>query len=156
MNREETQKMKNFKVFITESKTISIGIIVTDGNVILGGKAPNLSTWDIPKGLPDPGETPADTAVREAHEEFGIHAPKSELKLLGTFKYRPEKDLTLFLWKPQVLPLIQDMRCYSEFEWYGKMLPEFINFKYISFKESNKYFNKSFIKILNQIKNDII
>jgi 8-oxo-dGTP pyrophosphatase MutT (NUDIX family) len=30
-------------------------------------------TWVLPKGLVDPGEKPAETALREAHEETGVH-----------------------------------------------------------------------------------
>ena len=30
-------------------------------------------TWVLPKGLIDPGETPAETALREGHEETGVH-----------------------------------------------------------------------------------
>ena len=31
-------------------------------------------TWALPKGLIDPGEKGAETAVREAYEETGLHA----------------------------------------------------------------------------------
>jgi len=30
-------------------------------------------TWALPKGLIDPGEGPAETALREGHEETGVH-----------------------------------------------------------------------------------
>ena len=30
--------------------------------------------WVLPKGLVDQGESPADTALREGHEETGLHA----------------------------------------------------------------------------------
>lgn len=30
-------------------------------------------TWALPKGLVDSGETPAETALREAYEETGVH-----------------------------------------------------------------------------------
>jgi 8-oxo-dGTP pyrophosphatase MutT (NUDIX family) len=29
--------------------------------------------WTLPKGLIDPGETPAETALREGYEETGVH-----------------------------------------------------------------------------------
>ena len=29
--------------------------------------------WTVPKGFIDPGETPAETAVKEAREEAGVH-----------------------------------------------------------------------------------
>jgi 8-oxo-dGTP pyrophosphatase MutT (NUDIX family) len=35
------------------------------------GKPPG--TWALPKGNIDPGETPAETAVREVWEETGVH-----------------------------------------------------------------------------------
>ncbi|MCS7006397.1 MAG: NUDIX domain-containing protein [Thermoleophilia bacterium] len=31
-------------------------------------------TWALPKGLVDPGESPAETALREAYEETGVRA----------------------------------------------------------------------------------
>jgi 8-oxo-dGTP pyrophosphatase MutT (NUDIX family) len=41
--------------------------------------------WALPKGLIDPGERPAETAVREVHEETGLHA-RLERKL-GDVRY---------------------------------------------------------------------
>ena len=41
--------------------------------------------WALPKGLVDPGETPAETAVREAAEETGLTA-RLDVKL-GDVKY---------------------------------------------------------------------
>jgi 8-oxo-dGTP pyrophosphatase MutT (NUDIX family) len=42
-------------------------------------------TWALPKGLVDPGESPAETAVREAYEETGLQA-RLDVKL-GDVKY---------------------------------------------------------------------
>jgi len=41
--------------------------------------------WALPKGLVDPGETPAETAVREAAEETGLAASLDEK--LGDVRY---------------------------------------------------------------------
>ncbi len=43
------------------------------GRVILG-RYPSSDTWTIPGGVIDPGEHPADAAVRECYEETGIIA----------------------------------------------------------------------------------
>jgi 8-oxo-dGTP pyrophosphatase MutT (NUDIX family) len=41
------------------------------GRVILG-RYPGRETWAIPGGVIDPGEHPADAAVRECYEETGV------------------------------------------------------------------------------------
>jgi len=43
------------------------------------------AVWALPKGLVDPGETPAETAVREAAEETGLEASLDEK--LGDVRY---------------------------------------------------------------------
>ena len=40
----------------------------------------------LPGGKPEPGETPARTAGREAHEEIGVLLDESRLRELGTFR----------------------------------------------------------------------
>ncbi len=40
-----------------------------------GGKPPGV--WALPKGLVDPGESPAETAVREVREETGVDGRSS-------------------------------------------------------------------------------
>ena len=47
------------------------------------GKPPG--TWALPKGLVDEGEAPAETALREAYEETGVHARLD--RKLGDVKY---------------------------------------------------------------------
>ena len=44
-----------------------------------------VGTWALPKGIVDAGETPADTAQREAYEETGVHARLSSE--LGDVRY---------------------------------------------------------------------
>lgn len=43
--------------------------------------------WGFPKGIIDPGETPLDTALKEAEEEAGLEG-EIEPEPLGTYKYR--------------------------------------------------------------------
>ncbi len=42
--------------------------------------------WSFPKGVVDPGETPAETALKEAHEEAGLLG-RIEGKALGKYTY---------------------------------------------------------------------
>lgn len=46
--------------------------------------------WSIPKGLPEPGESPEAAARRETLEETGIAAP-ADLVDLGTVRYRKSR-----------------------------------------------------------------
>jgi 8-oxo-dGTP pyrophosphatase MutT (NUDIX family) len=43
-----------------------------DGRVLLGRRADN-GEWALIAGIPEPGEQPAVAAVREVHEETGVH-----------------------------------------------------------------------------------
>jgi 8-oxo-dGTP pyrophosphatase MutT (NUDIX family) len=46
--------------------------------------------WALPKGLVDPGESPAETAVREVREETGVDGRLVEK--LGDVKYVYTRD----------------------------------------------------------------
>jgi phosphohistidine phosphatase len=43
--------------------------------------------WGFPKGIIDPGETPEETALKEAEEEAGL-VGKIEGKPIGSYRYR--------------------------------------------------------------------
>ena len=52
--------------------------------------------WSLPKGLIEADETPIAAARREFAEELGILAPEVDYELLGEFRYRSGKLLTVF------------------------------------------------------------
>jgi putative (di)nucleoside polyphosphate hydrolase len=106
----------------------SCGVIVTDGERLLLGHATRSPRWDIPKGMTEPGESFAAAARRELFEETGLDAGDAELRPLGVFPYRRDKDLALFAWTPPLLPDPQTLVCTSYFSWKGAMLPEFDRF----------------------------
>jgi 8-oxo-dGTP pyrophosphatase MutT (NUDIX family) len=59
-------------------------------------------TWALPKGLVDRGETPAETALREAYEETGVHgrldAKLGDVRYVYTWKgERVFKVVSFFL-----------------------------------------------------------
>lgn len=43
------------------------------------------TSFMLPGGKPEPGETAQDTVVREIREELGLHLDESQLFFLGTF-----------------------------------------------------------------------
>jgi ADP-ribose pyrophosphatase YjhB (NUDIX family) len=59
-------------------------IVDGDGRLLVMKRAGD-GTWGLPGGFSDPGETPAETAVREATEETGLVVDPVELV---TFQYR--------------------------------------------------------------------
>ena len=109
-------------------KSVSCGVIVTDGERLVLGHATRSPRWDIPKGMAEPGESLVDAARRELFEETGLDAPEAELKPLGVAPYRSGKDLALFAWAVPVLPDPATLHCASCFDWRGNMLPEFDHF----------------------------
>ncbi len=57
--------------------------------------------WGFPKGIIDPGETPEETALKEAQEEAGLGG-KVNGKPIGSYRYRKwgvELVCTMFLLK---------------------------------------------------------
>ncbi len=55
----------------------------------------DAGTWQIPKGVPEPGEEPAATARREAQEELGVKLA-GPLRPLGEIRQAGGKLVTAF------------------------------------------------------------
>ena len=47
--------------------------VVIDGGRVLLVRRADTGKWSLPAGAIDPGEQPADAAVREVYEETGVH-----------------------------------------------------------------------------------
>ncbi|MFE6689423.1 NUDIX domain-containing protein [Streptomyces sp. NPDC057743] len=52
---------------------VSAVVFDDDGRVLLARRA-DTGGWSVIGGIPEPGEQPAETAVREVHEETAVHA----------------------------------------------------------------------------------
>lgn len=130
------------------TKATSCGVIVTDGTRLLLGHATRSPRWDIPKGLMEPGESPAGAARRELLEETGLDVPEEELRALGTFPYLRDKDLALFLWLPARMPDPAALTCASQFAWHGRMLPEFDKFDLFTADDALAKVGKSLAALL--------
>ena len=60
---------------MTERRQAAGAVVVReDGRVLLiqRGRPPGAGDWTLPGGKVEPGETPAQTIVRELHEETGL------------------------------------------------------------------------------------
>lgn len=130
-------------------KKISAGVVVTDGDVVLGCKS---YQWDLPKGEIEKGEKPIDAAIREAKEETGLILRQDQLTKLGFFEYTKYKDLWLFLYKPEILPDTDKMKCTTYFEnKNGKKVLEVTDFKYIPLSVIEGFFYRSICNVLRKI-----
>lgn len=130
---------------------VSCGVIVTDGLRILMGHATRSPRWDIPKGVGEPGETYAQTALRELSEETGLVCPPQDLTDLGLFPYLKGKDLALFTWYPARMPDPATLSCASTFCVGGKMLPELDKFAIFTWDESLTRAGKNLARVLGAI-----
>ena len=129
-------------------KFTSCGVLVTNGEALLLGRAPRSPRWDIPKGIAEPGEAFAAAARRELFEETGLQAPEAALRPLGTFSYLPAKDLALFLWTLSAMPDAAALVCTSHFFRDGRQWPEFDRFGLFSFDEAMYLVGKNMARVL--------
>lgn len=78
-------------------RSISCGVLVFDAAArLLLCHASGSRYWDIPKGMREGEEPGAQAAAREAAEECGLRLVPRQLRELGRFRYRSNKDLWLF------------------------------------------------------------
>lgn len=97
-------------------KSISAGVIITDGNYLLLCHVTGSKHWDLPKGKVEPGESFIDAAVRELYEETSIKISKDTLLDLGIFFYKKNRDLSLWLYKVSKMPDTHNLACHSAFD----------------------------------------
>jgi 8-oxo-dGTP pyrophosphatase MutT (NUDIX family) len=137
---------------IVPMKTISCGVIVTDGKCLVLGHASRSPRWDIPKGGVEPGETLEEAARRELREETGLTAPERALTPLGTFPYLRDKDLALFVWAVPELPDPGTLVCSEYFVLRdGTRLPEFDRFGVFTLEDALTRIGKNLARLLAEI-----
>jgi 8-oxo-dGTP pyrophosphatase MutT (NUDIX family) len=135
------------------TRTLSCGVVVTDGDRVLIGHATRSPRWDIPKGVAEPGESPEQAARRELLEETGLEAPP-DLVALGQHGYLPRKDLALFAWQSTAMPDPGTLICRSTFLVAGTALPEFDRFACVPWAEALSRLGKSMIAVLTTVARD--
>ncbi len=79
---------------MTQAKGVAaIGVFNRDGKMLWGRRKDN-NRWTTPAGHLEPGETPHAGALRELHEEAGLH-PAEALVSAGQSKGGPKNDLDI-------------------------------------------------------------
>ncbi len=71
----------------------AIGVFNKKGEMLWGRRKDN-NRWTTPAGHLEPGETPHSGALRELHEEAGLH-PDKALVPVGRCKGGPDNDLDI-------------------------------------------------------------
>ena len=64
---------------------VSAVVLRSPRGEVLTVRKRGTSRFMLPGGKPEPGETPAQTAVRECAEEVGVHLDPARLHALGVF-----------------------------------------------------------------------
>ncbi|MGG5808974.1 NUDIX domain-containing protein [Falsiroseomonas sp. CW058] len=133
---------------------VSCGVIVTDdGTRLLLGRFTGLALWDVPKGLAESGESHRAAAVRELAEETGLAAPEAALRPLGLHRYRPGKDLALFLWAVEAMPDPAALVCRSRFrDRAGRWQPELDAFAVVDWAEAKRRIGRNLARVLAEVR----
>ncbi len=138
------------------TRATSAGVIVTDGHRLVLGHATYSPRWDIPKGIAEPGESFIAAAVRELEEETGLVVAAEVLRDLGVHKYRPDKDLALFAWMPDEMPLAERLVCRSMFALRsGAMVPEFDKFGVFAWDAALRKVGKNLARLLTELRGEV-
>lgn len=70
----------------TDPIVVSAVVIRDDGDRVLTVRKRGTERFMLPGGKPEPGETPAETAVRETREELGLQLHLDGLRAIGSFR----------------------------------------------------------------------
>lgn len=133
-------------------KTLSAGVIVSDGTHVILGHITNGNDWDLPKGRVDVGESMLQAAVRELEEETGLHAPPEQLIPLGVHTYTNAKDLMIYVWPQTQMPDPHTLICTSLFtDTTGKQIPELDDFVSVDWQHLESYTRQHMTHVLRSV-----
>lgn len=133
-------------------KTLSAGVIVTDGSQLLVCHVTNSRHWDLPKGKVDPGENELQAAVRELQEETSMIVEPHKLAPLGQFPYKKTKDLSLWLYRVEKMPDPHTLVCRSTFDsGKGVVRTEMDGFACVAWGRLNEYVVPDMLAVLKKV-----
>lgn len=136
--------------FFQPPRRLSCGIVVVnDDRELLLCHVTGHDHWDLPKGRPEAGETPLQTALRETREECGLAPDAAALVDLGRLPYRARKDLHLFGARlPRFDPAT--LRCSSHFAdaASGLRRPEMDGFGWFAFAQVREHCTRRMAAVL--------
>ena len=127
------------------------GILITNGFELLICHPTNGTFWDLPKGKKDQGEEDIDAAIRELWEETSLKVQAEQLELIGTFPYKSTKELCLFWYIVTEMPDINECKCISMFDMYGKTMPEMDGYEIALYSNAIERFNPDMRRVLKPI-----
>lgn len=130
---------------------ISAGIIFIKDDSVFLCHATNTPYWGIPKGHIEPGETRAETAIRECFEETSFIADERDLVDLGEHPYYKGKNLHLFLYTGKFMPVPALSVCTSYVEPHIGDFPENDAFEYVHFTRLKQMMSKSQYKLIKKV-----
>ena len=133
----------------TKNRVAAI-ILSSNKKAILIGHAPNKpqgpNTWDLPKGHISEGETEIQALQREVREETNINLEEADVTQLTSVPYNGGKLYYYLVWLKHE-PKLEDIKCTSMFDWFGKQLPELNTFKWININDYHEYLYKSLVQV---------
>lgn len=117
-----------------------------DVKEILICRAPNHkdapNQWDLPKGHVEEGESTVLSAVRELYEETGLEVGPEALDFVAN-EVGQEKILHIFELDGDYIPEDFKFSCHSTFEWYGRELPEMVEWRWVPLTFAKNYLYKN-------------
>ncbi|WP_019011326.1 NUDIX hydrolase [Deinococcus aquatilis] len=102
----------------------------SDGQILMVKQNYGQRFWSLPGGVVDPGETPLQAAIREAHEEAGISIALQEVLGLYLLQGGGWPDIQAYVFRAHILddePRIMNPQEIAELRWMDlQALPDWV------------------------------
>lgn len=144
----------NALAWVFMRRDLSCGVVLlNDEAQVLLCHATQTHHWDIPKGMPEPGETTCHAALRELREETGLVLEPEHLLDLGLFEYRRDKTLHLFAARLKAsMANLEQCTCVSLFpsRYNGAMIPEMDAYQWVAEVDIARFASASLARLFER------